>query len=136
MATPHPRDIETSTPAGWGPGLSVRTDQSGPTVIITGLVDRDLAGRADPLLQVTTFSRPGTFTIDVSGVESVSGALLGLLLRASRRLAWRGRELIIVCRDPDKLRRLETAGLDELAQLVGRCPAERERRGSNPRPPA
>ena len=56
--------------------------------------------------------------IDVSGVDAVNGALLGLLLRANRRLAWRNRRLIIACSDPDNLRRLEIAGLDDLATLV------------------
>jgi anti-anti-sigma regulatory factor len=54
----------------------------------------------------------------VSGVDAVNGALLGLLLRASRRLAWRNRTLIIACSDPENSRRLRIAGLDELATLV------------------
>jgi anti-anti-sigma regulatory factor len=96
----------------------VSANDGAPVIVVTGLVDRDLASRADPLLQVTTLNREGPLAIDVSAAESVNGALLGLLLRASRRLAWRGRELVIVCSDPDKRRRLELAGLDDLAELV------------------
>jgi anti-anti-sigma factor len=90
-----------------------------PVVILAGLVDRELADRVDSLLRQVTAEDEGPIAIDVSGVDAVNGALLGLLLRASRRLAWRNRQLIIVCRDPETSRRLRIAGLDELATLVG-----------------
>jgi anti-anti-sigma factor len=89
-----------------------------PVISVSGTVDRDLAGRADSLLQLTTLEHEGALAVDVSAVEDVNGALLGLLLRASRRLAWRNRQLVIVCRTPETLRRLEIAGLDELATLT------------------
>jgi hypothetical protein len=66
----------------------------------------------------TLFEHEAPIAIDVSRVDAVNGALLGLLLRASRRLAWRNRQLTIVCRDPETFRRLRIAGLDELATLV------------------
>jgi anti-anti-sigma factor len=89
-----------------------------PVITLAGPVDRELADRADPLLQLATFEHNGAIAIDVSAVDAVNGALLGLLLRASRRLAWRNRQLVIVCRDPEMSRRLRIAGLDELASLV------------------
>ena len=88
-----------------------------PVVTLAGPVDRELVERANALLQLLT-SECGPITIDVSGVDEVNGALLGLLLRASRRLAWRNRQLIITCGDPEISRRLRIAGLDELAALV------------------
>jgi anti-anti-sigma factor len=101
----------------WGPRLSVGQEAGMPVVTLTGLIDRELAGRADPLLQLTTFEHEGPVAIDVSAVDAMTGALIGVLLRASRRLAWRNRQLIILCRDPQNLRALEIAGLDELATI-------------------
>ena len=60
--------------------------------------------------------------IDISHVEEVNGALIGALLRASRRLAWRNRRLTIVCEPADLRRRLEIAGLDELADVTAQLP--------------
>jgi anti-anti-sigma factor len=91
-----------------------------PVVSLAGPVDRELVERAQTLLQLVTSERDGPITIDVSGVDDVNGALLGLLLRTSRRLAWRNRQLIIACRDPETSRRLRIAGLDELATLTER----------------
>jgi anti-anti-sigma regulatory factor len=87
-------------------------------VTLAGPVDRELAERAIPLLQLLTSEHGGPIAIDVSSVDAVNGALLGPLLRASRRLAWRNRQLTIVCRDPEISRGLRIAGLDELATLV------------------
>jgi anti-anti-sigma regulatory factor len=56
--------------------------------------------------------------IDISRVEEVNGALIGALLRGSRRLAWRNRRLTIVCPQPELRRSLEIAGLDELADVT------------------
>jgi anti-anti-sigma regulatory factor len=89
-----------------------------PVLTLTGMVDRELIERADPMLQRLTLEHDGPIVIDVSGVHAVNGALLGLLLRASRRLAWRNRQLIIACSDPKHSHRLRTAGLDDLATLV------------------
>jgi len=102
----------------WGPEVVLGATGGMPVVTLTGPVDRELVERADALLQRMTFERDGPIAIDVCGVDEVNGALLGLLLRASRRLAWRNRQLIIVCRDPETSRRLRIAGLDELATLV------------------
>jgi anti-anti-sigma regulatory factor len=88
-----------------------------PVLTLAGPVDRELIKRADPLLQLLTLERDGAIVIDVSGVDEVNGALIGLLLRASRRLAWRNRQLVIACADPEHSRRLRIAGLDELATL-------------------
>jgi hypothetical protein len=65
------------------------------------LFQRDASGRAKAAWDVFVILLP-----------------LGLLLRATRRLGWRNRQLIIACRDPETSRRLRIAGLDELATLV------------------
>jgi anti-anti-sigma factor len=101
-----------------GSAVSVRASAGMPVVTLAGPVDRELADRADALLRLVTFERDGPIAIDVSGVDAVNGALLGLVLRASRRLSWRNRQLIIVCSDPETSRGLRIAGLDELAVLV------------------
>jgi anti-anti-sigma factor len=89
-----------------------------PVVTLAGPVDHELIEQADPMLQFLTLEHDGPILIDVSGVDAVNGALLGLLLRVNRRLAWRNRQLIIACSDPEHSRRLRIAGLDELATLV------------------
>jgi anti-anti-sigma factor len=101
-----------------GPGVELGTKAGMPVVTLVGLVDRELIERVHPMLQRLTLEHDGPIVIDVSGVDAVNGALLGLLLRASRRLAWGSRQLIIACCDPENSRRLRIAGLDELATLV------------------
>jgi anti-anti-sigma regulatory factor len=61
---------------------------------------------------------PARIVIDISLVDEVSGALIGALLRASRRLAWRKRRLTIARPQADLRSRLEIAGLDELADVI------------------
>jgi anti-anti-sigma factor len=100
------------------PGVELGTKAGMPVVTLAGPVDRELTERAHPMLQLLTLEHDGPIVIDVSGVDAVNGALLGLLLRASRRLASRSRQLIIACCDPENSRRLRIAGLDELATLV------------------
>jgi anti-anti-sigma factor len=102
-----------------GPGVVLRTKAGMPVVTLAGPVDRELiVERVDPMLQRLTLEHDGPIVIDVSGVDAVDGALLGLLLRVNRRLAWRNRQLIIACSHPEHSRRLRIAGLDELATLV------------------
>jgi anti-anti-sigma factor len=100
------------------PGVVLGTKAGIPVVTLAGPVDHDLIERVDRMLQLLTLEHDGPIVIDVSGVDEVNGALLGLLLRANRRLAWRNRQLIIACSDPEHSRRLRIAGLDELARLV------------------
>jgi anti-anti-sigma regulatory factor len=100
------------------PGVVLRTKAGRPVVTLTGPVDRELiVEKVDPMLQLLILGREGPIVIDVSGVDAVNGALLGLLLRANRRLAWRNRQLIIACSNPEHSQRLRIAGLDELATL-------------------
>lgn len=107
----------------------VRMERAGgvPVIVVSGVVDRELAGRIEALLQVQLVETEGPAAIDVGGVEAVNGALLGVLLRASRRLSWRNRTLQVVCADPDKRIRLEIAGLDEFASLRETWPSARFR---------
>ena len=93
-------------------------------VVLAGAVDRELATQADALVQGLLLD-DGPMAIDVSGVDEVNGALLGVLLRASRRLAWRNRQLYVVCTQPEGRRRLEIAGLDDLATVGDAVPVSR-----------
>jgi anti-anti-sigma factor len=102
-----------------GPGVVLSTKGGMPVVTLAGPVDRALiVEQVDPMLQRLTLEHDGPIVIDVSGVDAVEGALLGLLLHASQRLAWRNRQLIIACSHPEHSRRLRIAGIDELATLV------------------
>ena len=84
-----------------------------------GVVDRHAAGEIDYLIRHGLENPPARVVVDISRVDEVSGALIGALLRASRRLAWRNRRrLTIVCPQADIRGRLEIAGLDELADVV------------------
>jgi anti-anti-sigma regulatory factor len=112
---------QDSSPSGPdpGPGAVLRTEAGVPVVVLSGPVDRELiVEEVDPMLQLLTLEHDGPIVIDVSGVDAVNGALLGLLLRVNRRLAWRNRQLIIACSHPEHSRRLRISGLDELATLV------------------
>jgi anti-anti-sigma factor len=87
-------------------------------LVVRGVVDRAAAREIGYLIRHGTSDPPVRVVIDVSCVEEVSGALIGALLRTSRRLAWRNRRLTIVCPQVDLRSRLEIAGLDELADVV------------------
>lgn len=87
-------------------------------VVVRGVVDRDAAREIDLLIRHGTWDPAAGVVIDISSVDEVNGALIGALLRASRRLAWRNRRLTIVCEHPELRRRLEIAGLDELADVT------------------
>jgi anti-anti-sigma factor len=89
-------------------------------IVVRGVVDRDAAREIDLLIRHGTSDPPAGVVIDISHVDEVNGALIGALLRASRRLAWRNRRLTIVCEHADLRRRLEIAGLDELADVIAR----------------
>src|SRR5215216_4242547 len=100
--------------ASHGPGLSV--------LALAGAVDRELVGRGNAALQRLLVEHDDAVAIDISAIDIVNGAVLGLLLRASRRLAWRNRRLYVVCVHPDECSRLRIAGIDELATVVDAVP--------------
>jgi anti-anti-sigma factor len=88
-------------------------------LVVRGLVDRHAASEIDYLIRHGLVTAPARVVVDISRVDEVTGALIGALLRASRRLAWRNRRrLTILCPQAELRRRLEIAGLDELADVV------------------
>jgi anti-anti-sigma regulatory factor len=94
-----------------------RAPGAGQLVVVRGVVDCEAAREVDLLVRYGASDPRAGVVIDISRVDEVTGALIGALLRASRRLAWRNRRLTIV-REPAELRRrLEIAGLDELADV-------------------
>lgn len=111
-----------ATPGSDETGLSLRRVDGISVLALSGPVDRVLAGRADAALQRLLMEHDGAVAIDVSGVDAVNGSLLGVLLRASRRLAWRNRRLYVVCVRPEPCTSLRIAGIDELATLVDAVP--------------
>jgi anti-anti-sigma factor len=100
--------------------VAARVADHAQIVVVQGCVDRDTAREIDSLMRHGTADPPTRVVIDISRVDEVNGALIGALLRASRRLAWRNRRLTIVCEHPGRRRRLEIAGLDELADVTAR----------------
>ena len=92
--------------------LDTRVSGATQLVVVQGVVDRSAAQEIDFLIRHGVSDAPRGVVIDVSRVEEVTGALIGALLRASRRLAWRGRRLTIVCPQIDLRGRLEIAGLE------------------------
>ena len=102
-----------------GPALvAAQMDGDTQLVIVHGVVDRDAAREIDTLIRHSGPDPPSGVVIDLARIEEVNGALIGALLRASRRLAWRNRRLTIVCPRIDYRSRLEIAGLDELADVT------------------
>jgi anti-anti-sigma regulatory factor len=101
------------------PGLAAgRPPGAGQLVVVRGVVDREAAREIDLLIRHGASDPRAGVVIDISCVDEVNGALIGALLRASRRLAWRNRRLTIVCAPTELRRRLEIAGLDELADVT------------------
>jgi anti-anti-sigma factor len=104
-------NAEPDRVAAWATG-------SAQLILVRGVLDRDDAREIDLLIRHGTSNPRAGVVIDLSQVEEINGALIGALLRASRRLAWRNRRLTIVCPHADLRRRLEIAGLDELAEVT------------------
>jgi anti-anti-sigma factor len=98
-------------------GIAAATAHPSP-VRLPDVVDRAAARRAEERV-ARALERARTVTIDLGRVGEVNGALLGLLLHASRRAAQRGGRLYVVGADGDVRRGLETAGIDDLATVVG-----------------
>ena len=103
------------------PGIvAARMAGAAQLIVVRGVVDRDAGREIDFIIRHGASGPPTAVVIDISRVEEVNGALIGALLRASRRLAWRNRRLTIVCTHAEFRRRLEIAGLDELADVTDR----------------
>ena len=99
--------------------VAARVTGDTQVLVVRGVVDRHAAGEIDYLIRHVLTTPPGRVVVDISRVDEVTGALIGALLRASRRLAWRNRRrLTIVCPQPELRSRLEVSGLDELADVV------------------
>ena len=103
------------------PGLvAARMAGAAQLIVVRSVVDRDAGREIDFIIRHGASDSPAGVVIDISRVDEVNGALIGALLRASRRLAWRNRRLVIVCEDAELRRHLEIAGLDELADVTDR----------------
>lgn len=81
-----------------------RATGAGHFIVVRGVVDRQAAREIDLLIRHGASDTRSEVVIDISLVDEVNGALIGALLRTSRRLAWRNRRLTIVC-EPVELRR-------------------------------
>ena len=106
--------------------VDARVDGATHHLVVSGPIGRDAARQIDFLVRHGMWEPPTGVVIDISRVDEVSGSLLGALLRASRRLAWRNRRLTIVSSRREHWRPLQTAGIDELADLVAAPPPQRD----------
>jgi anti-sigma B factor antagonist len=100
---------------------TTRSD-GGAVLILRGTIDATRAREAEALIRDSSGQPGSTLVIDISGADELTGALLGLLVRATRKLAWRNRRLVILCTQPELRRRLDMAGMDDLADVVGAWP--------------
>ena len=103
-------------------------------LVLSGTVHRDEARVLDSLMRGVALSPTPAAVIDISAVDEVNGALLGMLVRATRWIGWRNGRLEIVCGRDDLRRGLEVAGLDHLAEISAE-PRARSRSGT-PAPPS
>jgi anti-anti-sigma regulatory factor len=103
-------------------------------LVLSGTVHREEARVLDSLMRGVALSTTPTAVIDISDVDEVNGALLGMLVRATRWIGWRNGRVEIVCGRDDLRRGLEVAGLDHLAELSA-APRARSRLGT-PAPPS
>lgn len=100
------------------PPIAVRMAGDTQLIVVRGVVERDGARKIDSLVRHRASDSPAALVIDLSETEEITGALIGALLRASRRLAWRNRRLKILCPQAELRGRLVIAGLDELADVT------------------
>ena len=98
--------------------IAVRMAGDTQLIVVRGVVERDGAREIDSLVRHRASDSPAALIIDLSETEEITGALIGALLRASRRLAWRNRRLKILCPQAELRGRLVIAGLDELADVT------------------
>jgi anti-anti-sigma factor len=113
---------------------------AGSVVKLTGIVDRATAQSLNALMRDIALGPAPVVVIDISDVEEVNGALLGVLVRTTRWLGWRNGRTVIVCPNAELRRGLEVAGLDHLAEVHAAWPvvsapvATRFQRGTATRP--
>jgi anti-anti-sigma factor len=86
-------------------------------IALSGVLDRKGAATAGGLVRAAVLGDAPEVVIDLSGVDEIDGALLGVLVRATRWLAWRQRRLRIVCPREDLRRGLCVAGLQRDADV-------------------
>jgi anti-anti-sigma regulatory factor len=115
--TPHEHPAMATSPLPRPSSVAARADGTSHRIDVSGPVDRAAARELDFLIRHGMWEPGAGVIIDISAVGEISGALIGALLRASRRLAWGNRRLTIVC-SPGLRQRLEMAGLDELADVT------------------
>jgi anti-anti-sigma factor len=102
-------------------------------IALSGVLDRKGAATAGGLVRAAVLGDAPEVVIDLSGVDEIDGALLGVLVRATRWLAWRQRRLRIVCPREDLRRGLRVAGLQRHADVeYDGAGAERQDRPGKP----
>ncbi len=97
--------------------FTYRDGDGGAVLVLRGAVDRAQARALDTVLREVALSAVPAAVVDISGVDEVNGALLGVLVRATRWIGWRNGRTVIVCRSDELRRGLEVAGLDHLADV-------------------
>ena len=91
---------------------SARIGRGVHVVALGGEIDLHTAPRLDEELFGAIGDGAERLLVDLGGATFVDSTVLGVLLRAHRRLDDRGGRLVIVSDDPRILRTLELTGLD------------------------
>jgi anti-sigma B factor antagonist len=91
---------------------SARIGRGVHVVALGGEIDLHTAPRLDEELFGVIGDGAERVLVDLAGTTFVDSTVLGILLRAHRRLDDAGGRLVIVCDDPRILRVLELTGLD------------------------
>jgi anti-anti-sigma factor len=105
-------------------------------IALSGMLDRQGAATADRRVRAAVLGGAPEVVIDLSAVDEIDGALLGVLVRATRWLAWSDRRLRIVCPREDLRRGLRVAGLQRDADVEDDGPGAEVRTGSGSPEPA
>lgn len=91
---------------------SARIGRGVHVVALGGEIDLHTAPRLDEALFGAIHEGAQRVLVDLAGTTFVDSTVLGVLLRAHRRLDDTGGRLVVVSNDPRILRTLEVTGLD------------------------
>jgi anti-sigma B factor antagonist len=102
-----------------GSALRVGLEEQGATVTVhvAGPVDTTTAYLLQNGLVQALESAAGLFVVDMSGVDFIDSAGLGVLVMALKRTAQRGAKLRLVVPDPRVRHLFEICGLDRVFSL-------------------
>ncbi|MEU8544100.1 STAS domain-containing protein [Streptomyces sp. NPDC048717] len=100
------------------PNLAVRSYEGLTTVVLSGELDLVLVQRVRPELDVSA-REAAALTVDVRRLTFCDASGLGLLVRCARRVRSRRAAWTLLCDQPELLRLIRLAALDEVLRPSG-----------------